>query len=147
MGLSSEANYYKNNFNVNLNPPKLFYSNSNQTNNTAHSTLYNRVKKYKLIIIMSSSLFEGIFVDAKGLNSTSLEIVHAENIYITQHFLEVIADIERYRNSMMYRNLLCIAFVNKRSMSSKLVQIFHKSNSKLLCLTVNLINIFFMFRH
>ena len=38
MGLSSEANYYKNNFNVNLNPPKLFYSNSNQTNKpTAHS--------------------------------------------------------------------------------------------------------------
>ena len=44
MGLSSEANYYKNNFNVNLNPPKLFYQiqiKTIQTNNTAQLSLYN----------------------------------------------------------------------------------------------------------
>ena len=43
----------------------------------------------------------------------------------------MIADVQIETNSNMFQNLLCITFVNKCYVSSKLIQIFYKCNLKL----------------
>ena len=50
-----------------------------------------RVDNFALIV--KSSLFELIFVDAKGVNCTSWQTVRAKK-YFTQNFFEAIADVE-----------------------------------------------------
>ena len=69
-----------------------------------------RAKSFALVI--KSSLFEGIFVHAKGVNCTNLEIEGAKNIQ-----LEFMGNdsrrTDRHINSSTFQNLLCMTFVNK----------------------------------
>ena len=73
------------------------------------------------------SLIEGIFGDAKGVHCESLDIMHAKNVFVTL-FWKICSHI----NTNRFRNLLGITFEKTKCyMSSKLIQIFHESNSKL----------------
>ena len=67
-----------------------------------------------------------MFVGAKGVNCTSLEIVRGIK-YLAQNILEAITDIDRDTNSITFWNLLCITVVkNVRYMSSKFIQILNE---------------------
>ena len=57
---------------------------------------------------MKTSLFGGIFIDAKCLNCASLETVHAKK-YFVQLFVKICSNI----NTNRFQNLLGITFVNK----------------------------------
>ena len=55
------------------------------------SMYYQRCKngeqyRAKNFALVKSALFEGLFVDAKGVNCMSLEIVHAKKIYFSPFF-------------------------------------------------------------
>ena len=65
-----------------------------------------RGKNFALII--QNSIFEGIFIDAKGVNCASLETVRAK-----QYFLELFLKICSVINTSRFENLLGITFVNE----------------------------------
>ena len=60
-----------------------------------------------------------------GINSPSLEIVHAKKIFSLNFFEDLLA-----HKHQQARNLSCIS-LTKCYISSKLIQTFHKSNSQL----------------
>ena len=59
-------------------------------------------------LIIKISLFEGIFVDAKGVNCTSLVIASTIFISQTQNFFVATANVEIDMNSITFQDLLCI---------------------------------------
>ena len=63
-----------------------------KTSNQGRSCIEPQQRVKKCALINTSSLFDGIFVDAQGVNCTSLQIVCAKK-YFTQNFFMAIADV------------------------------------------------------
>ena len=62
-------------------------------------------------VLIKSFLFEGIFVDDKGVNCTSLENVRAKKYFRQTFFEELLAVLQKNINK--FRNLLGITFINE----------------------------------